>query len=99
MPKPVYKLLQVTEDNIEDMYCSRSKRKDQGYQNKIKWIRARFKEGLKYWSLLVDEGKKDGSYSYRGMIEAIPGEKRLARDRCTELYGDTLYLGDWEKQE
>ena len=73
MPRPTYKILEVTAENPEDMYCSRSKRKEEGYQNKIKWIKQRFKEGLRYWSLLVDEGRKD--YSYRGMIEAMPGDK------------------------
>ncbi len=75
MARPAFKIIEVTQDNVEDMYCSRSKRKENGYQNKAKWIRERFKEGLRYWSLLVDEHKKGGRYSYRGMIEAMPGEK------------------------
>ena len=42
-----------------------------GYQNKVKWMKERFKEGLKYKVLYVKEGNKETS---RGMIEYIPGE-------------------------
>ena len=42
-----------------------------GYQNKVKWIKERFKEGLKYKLLIVKEGNKETS---RGMIEYIPGK-------------------------
>ena len=37
----------------------------------MKWIKERFKEGLKYKLLIVKEGNKETS---RGMIEYIPGE-------------------------
>ncbi|MFX1601294.1 MAG: GNAT family N-acetyltransferase, partial [Promethearchaeota archaeon] len=45
--------------------------KEVGYQNKVKWIKERFKEGLKYKLLLVKEGERETS---RGFIEYIPGE-------------------------
>lgn len=75
MPKPSYRIVDVNADNIDDvgMYCSRSKQKEEGYQRKLAWIKKRFKEGLEYRVLLVDEGKKD--LAYRGMIEFMPGEK------------------------
>lgn len=49
----------------------KTKKKLKGYQNKLKWIKKRFKEGLKYKLLVVQEGNKETS---RGMIEYIPGE-------------------------
>jgi GNAT superfamily N-acetyltransferase len=71
---PSYKIVEVTENNLDEvgLYCSRSKYKEKGYQNKLKWVRERFKEGLEYHVLLVDEGRKD--LAYRGMIEYMPAE-------------------------
>jgi GNAT superfamily N-acetyltransferase len=75
MPQPSYRIVAVNADNIDDigLYCSRSKRKEEGYQRKLAWIKDRFREGLEYRVLLVDEGRKD--LAYRGMIEFMPGEK------------------------
>jgi GNAT superfamily N-acetyltransferase len=72
---PSYKIVEVTAENIDEigLYCSRSKYKEKGYQNKIEWVKKRFKEGLEYHVLLVDEGRKD--MAYRGMIEYMPVEK------------------------
>ena len=72
MSQPSYRIVDVNADNIDDigMYCSRSKQKEEGYQRKLAWIKDRFKEGLEYRVLLVDEGKKD--LAYRGMIEFMP---------------------------
>jgi len=69
-----FKIVEVTSDNLDEigLYCSRSKHKEQGYQKKLEWARERFKEGLEYHVLLVDEGRKD--MAYRGMIEYIPAE-------------------------
>ncbi len=67
------RILDVNEQNIEEqeLFCKKTKKKFPGYQNKVKWIKERFKEGLKYKLLLVKEGNKETS---RGMIEYIPGE-------------------------
>ena len=75
MSETVYKIVDVNADNIDEigLYCSRSKHKEEGYQRKLAWIKDRFKEGLEYRVLLVDEGRKD--LAYRGMIEFMPGEK------------------------
>jgi GNAT superfamily N-acetyltransferase len=72
---PFFRIVEINIENIEDLglYCSRSKRKEKGYQNKLKWIRERFKEGLEYHVLLVDEGRKE--MAYRGMIEYMPAER------------------------
>ena len=75
MSETVYKIVDVNADNIDEigLYCSRSKHKEEGYQRKLAWIQDRFKEGLEYRVLLVDEGRKD--LAYRGMIEFMPGKK------------------------
>ncbi|MHA1191904.1 MAG: GNAT family N-acetyltransferase [Promethearchaeota archaeon] len=68
------KIIDINEDNIEDygLFCKKSQKKEKGYQNKVKWINERLKEGLKYKLLWVSEGyKKETS---RGFIEYIPGE-------------------------
>lgn len=73
MMRPSYKIVEVNVNNVDEvgMYCNQSKRKEEGYQRKLTWIKERFREGLEYRVLLVDEGKKN--YSYRGMIEFMPG--------------------------
>jgi len=67
------KIIDINEGNIDEseLFCKKTKKKLAGYQNKVKWIKERFKEGLKYKLLIVKEGNKETS---RGMIEYIPGE-------------------------
>ncbi|MFX1427438.1 MAG: GNAT family N-acetyltransferase [Promethearchaeota archaeon] len=67
------KIVDINEENIDDseLFCKKTKKKLPGYQNKVKWMKERFKEGLKYKVLYVKEGNKETS---RGMIEYIPGE-------------------------
>jgi GNAT superfamily N-acetyltransferase len=73
--EPSFKIEKVTAENIDEigLYCSRSKYKEKGYQNKFSWVKKRFEDGLEYHVLLVDEGRKD--MAYRGMIEYMPAEK------------------------
>ena len=75
MSLPKFQIVKVNAGNIDDigLYCSRSKHKEEGYRRKTAWIKDRFKEGIEYRVLLVDEGRKD--LAYRGMIEFMPGEK------------------------
>ena len=72
---PPYRIVEVTAENLDEvgLYCSRSKHKEDGYRNKLEWIRERFRDGLEYHVLNVDEGRKD--MAYRGMIEYMPAEK------------------------
>jgi L-amino acid N-acyltransferase YncA len=67
------KIVDINENNIneQELFCKKTKKKMPGYQNKVKWMKERFKEGLKYHVLYVKEGNKETS---RGMIEYIPGE-------------------------
>ena len=55
MERPEFKIIEITESNIEEygLLCQKSKKKEEGYQNKIKWIEERFREGMKYLLLLV----------------------------------------------
>jgi L-amino acid N-acyltransferase YncA len=67
------RIIDINENNISKygLFCKKSQKKQVGYQNKVKWIKERFKEGLRYKLLLVKEGEKETS---RGFIEYIPGE-------------------------
>ncbi|MFX1566826.1 MAG: GNAT family N-acetyltransferase [Promethearchaeota archaeon] len=67
------RIVEVNEKNIDEqeLFCKKTKKKFPGYQNKVTWMKERFKEGLKYKVLYVKEGNKETS---RGMIEYIPGE-------------------------
>lgn len=67
------RIIDINENNIDEsvLFCKKTKTKLSGYKNKVKWIKARFKEGLKYKLLIVKENNKETS---RGMIEYIPGE-------------------------
>ena len=75
MTSSAYEIVDVNETNLDkyDLLCHKSKKKGQGYQNKLKWIKERFKEGLRLKLLLVYEGPKRGLTS-RGFIEYVPGE-------------------------
>ncbi|MEJ2249147.1 MAG: GNAT family N-acetyltransferase [Candidatus Lokiarchaeota archaeon] len=68
-----FRIIDINETNIKKygLLCKKSQKKQTGYQNKVKWIKDRFKEGLKYKLLLVREGEKETS---RGFIEYIPGK-------------------------
>jgi L-amino acid N-acyltransferase YncA len=67
------RIIDINEKNINKygLFCKKSQKKQVGYQNKVKWIKERFKEGLRYKLLLVKEGERETS---RGFIEYIPGE-------------------------
>ena len=69
------RIIDLNESNIDDygLLCRKSKKKGEGYQKKLKWVRERFREGLRIKILLVNEGGKRG-FTSRGFIEYIPGE-------------------------
>lgn len=60
-------LLDVTVDTVDRVgfFCFMSKKKSEGYQRKLAWLRDRFAEGLRIKMLELPE---------RGFIEYIPGE-------------------------
>jgi L-amino acid N-acyltransferase YncA len=69
-----YEIVDVTPDNLVsyDLFCKKSKKKEPGYANKVKWYNKRFEEGLRIKLLCVDEGKPE--LVSRGFIEYIPTE-------------------------
>jgi len=62
-------IVEVDRENVSEkgFFCYMSKRKSEGYQRKLKWLRERFDEGLKIKMLDLRQGG-------RGFIEYIPGE-------------------------
>ena len=75
MTELAYRIVDVNEANLDeyDLFCKKSKKKEEGYQNKVKWVKDRFKEGLRIKLFLVNEGPKRG-FTSRGFSEYIPGE-------------------------
>ncbi|MFQ5818644.1 MAG: GNAT family N-acetyltransferase [Candidatus Heimdallarchaeota archaeon] len=73
MTEPSYKIIDVNVSNLNeyDLFCHKSKKKMEGYQNKVRWVKDRFKEGLRIKLLMVRERK---GFTSRGFIEYIPGE-------------------------
>ena len=74
MTEPVYKIVDVTTENVDeyDLFCHKSKKKMPGYRNKLAWFKQRYNEGLRIKLLLVHEGTR--GFVSRGFIEYIPGE-------------------------
>jgi len=62
-------IVEVDRENVAEkgFFCYMSKRKSEGYQRKLKWLRDRFDEGLKIKMLDLQQGG-------RGFIEYVPGE-------------------------
>lgn len=65
--KKQIEIIDVNEDNVseEGFFCYMSKRKSEGFQRKLDWLKARFAEGMRI--KIIKEGG-------RGFIEYIPGE-------------------------
>lgn len=63
------KIIDTTPDTIQNYgMCGYKNPKQEGYKRKVEWIRARFKEGLRYKMLYSD------SQGAVGGIEYIPGQ-------------------------
>lgn len=62
-------IIEVNESNVEQygFFCMRSKKKSDGYQNKLSWLKSRFQEGLKLKLI------RNGEFPL-GFIEYIPSE-------------------------
>jgi GNAT superfamily N-acetyltransferase len=63
------RIIEVTPENVEEtgFFCLMSRRKSEGYERKLNWLRGRFEEGLRIKMLDLSQGG-------RGFIEYIPGE-------------------------
>jgi GNAT superfamily N-acetyltransferase len=75
MAESTYEIITVTDTNVDeyDLFCLKSKYKEEGYTNKITWFKEQFKKGLRIKLLRVFEGEKRGFCS-RGFIEYVPGK-------------------------
>jgi N-acetylglutamate synthase-like GNAT family acetyltransferase len=60
-------IVDVTADTIAEhgFFCYMSKKKSEGYQRKLRWLKARFAEGMRIKLFALPE---------RGFIEYVPGE-------------------------
>ncbi|MHA2425266.1 MAG: GNAT family N-acetyltransferase [Candidatus Thorarchaeota archaeon] len=73
MTLPEFEIIDITPDNEQeyDLFCKKSKKKEEGYQKKLSWFQKRYAEGLRMKILRVREGNK---FTSRGFVEYIPGE-------------------------
>ncbi|MFX0084062.1 MAG: GNAT family N-acetyltransferase [Candidatus Hodarchaeota archaeon] len=73
MDQSDFKIINITPETVSkyDLFCYKSKKKEPGYERKLKWFSKHFKEGLRIKLLLVREKK---GFTSRGFIEYIPGE-------------------------
>ncbi len=62
-------IVEVTRDNVSEkgFFCYMSKKKSEGYQRKLRWLRDRFNEGMRINLLDLQRGG-------RGFIEYVPGQ-------------------------
>ena len=62
-------IIEVNKGNLAEkgFFCYMSKKKSEGYQRKLEWLKDRFDEGMKIKLLDLKQGG-------RGFIEYIPGE-------------------------
>jgi GNAT superfamily N-acetyltransferase len=62
-------IIEINSKNVSEkgFFCYMSKKKSEGYQRKLKWLKDRFDEGMKIKMLDLRQGG-------RGFIEYIPGE-------------------------
>jgi GNAT superfamily N-acetyltransferase len=62
-------IVEVNKENVSEkgFFCYMSKRRTEGYQRKLKWLKDRFDEGMRIKMLDLKQGG-------RGFIEYIPGE-------------------------
>ena len=62
-------IITVNKENVSKtgFFCYMSKRKTEGYQRKLRWLKDRFNEGMNIKMLDLNQGG-------RGFIEYIPGE-------------------------
>lgn len=62
-------IIDVNQENVDltGFFCNMSKKKSEGYQRKLRWIKSRFAEGMKIKMLNLSQGG-------RGFIEYMPGE-------------------------
>jgi len=62
-------IIEVNKENVSEkgFFCYMSKRKSEGYQRKMQWLKDRFNEDMKIKMLDLKQGG-------RGFIEYVPGE-------------------------
>ncbi len=94
-----YEIIDISPSNVDeyDMFCKKSKKKEDGYQQKLEWFHERFKEGLRMKVLYVNDG---GKMTSRAFSEYIPGEYSW---RAVHAPGHMLIhchwvIGKWKKK-
>lgn len=94
-----FEIVDITPENEPqyDLFCKKSKRKEEGYQSKLKWFRDRYNEGMRMKVLFVNER---GKMTSRGFIEYIPGEYawRVVNAPNYMVIHCLWVVGQWKKK-
>lgn len=69
-----YEIIDVTDENVDEygLFCQKSKYKEEGYKNKVKWFKEQFKKGLR--TKLLGFHNHKNRFVLVGFIEYSPGE-------------------------
>ncbi|MFW9931051.1 MAG: GNAT family N-acetyltransferase [Candidatus Thorarchaeota archaeon] len=96
---PEYEVIDITPENEAqyDLFCKKSKKKEEGYQSKLGWFQERYNEGMRMKVLFVNER---GKMTSRGFIEYIPGEYawRVVHAPNFMVIHCLWVVGQWKKK-
>jgi GNAT superfamily N-acetyltransferase len=69
-----YEVVDVNDKNLEEygLFCQKSRCKEEGYKNKVKWFKEQHKKGLRVRLLGYRNDK--GRFVLVGFVEYVPGE-------------------------
>jgi L-amino acid N-acyltransferase YncA len=93
-----HRIIDITPENVGefDLLCVKSKKNSEGYQNKLKWFKERYSEGLRIKLLWVNDR---GKMTSRGLIEYIPSEYawRVIEAKGYNVIHCLWVVGKWKK--
>jgi len=74
MTKLKYEIVSVTDENVDDygLFCQKSKQREEGYRNKVRWFKEEYKKGLRTKLVGFTNDKK--RFVLVGFIEYTSGE-------------------------
>lgn len=70
-----YEIVDVTDENVDQhgLFCQKSKRREEGYQNKLRWFKEEYKKGLR--TKLVGFRNDKNRFVLVGFIEYASGDR------------------------
>ncbi len=94
-----HKIIDITTSNVDkyDLFCKKSKKEAECYQNKLSWFKQEYRKGLRIKLLQIKEPK---GYTSRGFIEYVPIENawRAVNGNHYLLIHCLWVVGKWKKK-